>query len=63
MNHLRTSRLQMLLTAEERTVFEGAAQALGETLSAWMRGACRQRALREKGIALGLVEAPRRRRK
>lgn len=58
-NSLRTNRLQMLLTAEERLVFEASAQALGETLSGWMRGACRQRALREKGMELGMIEDTR----
>lgn len=62
-NSLRNDRLFVLLTAEERIVFEAAAQTNGETLSAWIRTAARQRALREKGMELGMLEDTRKRKR
>ena len=45
----RDNRLQLLLTDEERKQFDAAADRNGESLSAWLRRAGRERVLREVG--------------
>ena len=54
---LRTDRLHILLTDEERTVFTAQAEAAGESLGAWLRRAGRERALRDEGRRIGLQRA------
>ena len=44
----RSSRLAMLLTPDERDQFEAAAKDSGETLSAWLRRAGRERLQRDR---------------
>ena len=46
--------MQLLLTEEERRMFAAAAETRGETLSAWLRRAGREKILREEGRRLGL---------
>jgi uncharacterized protein (DUF1778 family) len=45
---LRTERLQLVLTPEERAAWDAAALAAGESLSVWIRRACREQARRER---------------
>lgn len=43
-----TSRIQVLLTPEERDTFRAEAARRGESLSAWMRGAAQERLARSR---------------
>ena len=52
---LRTERLHILLTNEEREIFSAQAEAAGESLGAWLRRAGRERALRDEGRRIGLL--------
>lgn len=45
---LRTSRLQLVLTPEERAAWDAAASAAGESVSVWIRRAARELARRER---------------
>lgn len=47
MKQLRTSRVPIMLTEEERELFTAAAEDSGLTLSAWLRLAAREKAARE----------------
>lgn len=55
-------RFQLVLTPVEREAFAAAAERVGESLSAWIRRACRERALRDRTRDLDLLP-PRRRTK
>lgn len=44
----RDHRLQLVLTPAEREAFTSAAEGSGESLSAWLRRAARERIAREK---------------
>lgn len=48
----RTNRLNMLLTQAERRAWDAAAKASGESLSAWVRRAARERMQRDAREAL-----------
>ena len=56
---LHMSRVQVILSEEEREAFRRRAEARGTSLSAWLRDAGRQQLERERGAMLGDAAAVR----